>query len=219
MIGQKICKQLDNRSLENLKRVSKSWNGFINQNKVIWKRKLQMYERNHTEFKEDWNLVIAKTPVETIKQLTNAVEDFYTFRASRLKFQFSPLHIFAERGILSLYEFAYGRVKNKNPKRFDGVTPYHLAAQEGRLQLCQFIIRNIEDKNPVTARLGWTPLHHATKNNHFEISKLIIENVDEPNPKTNNGKTVLVMAAENDSIEICSLVIEKLKRNEGKKST
>ena len=65
-VGQDIFKQLDNKTLANCKMVSRTWNDFNNQNKLIWIRKIQKHHRNHIDFKEDWKSVMVKIPFEIL---------------------------------------------------------------------------------------------------------------------------------------------------------
>ena len=112
-LGENIFNQLDNQNLTKCKKVSRSFYAFLENNKLLWTRIMKKYTVNHTEFEKDWKSVLEKTPVENIKQLAIAVEQFYMFRPHRhfndkekkpeLKYpQHSPLHIAAERGNLSL---------------------------------------------------------------------------------------------------------------------
>ena len=66
VVGQYIFKQLDNKTLANCKMVSRTWNDFNNQNKLIWMRKVQKYHRNHIGFEEDWKSVMVKIPFEIL---------------------------------------------------------------------------------------------------------------------------------------------------------
>ena len=96
-IGLRIFKQLDNEHLAKCKTVCRSWNHFNNQNRLTWTRIIQKYQENHVEFKEDWKKVLLGVPLEIVKLLGTAVEEFYKLHPIRLKFQHSPLHISANQ--------------------------------------------------------------------------------------------------------------------------
>ena len=114
-----------------------------------------------------------RVPFETLKLLAMYVEDFYMSNPKRIKFQHSPLHIAAEHGFLSLFEFIYERVgvKNPNPARDDGTTALYMAAQGGHSEICKMIIENVENKNPVDND-GKTPKDIAIGNGHLDIAQL-----------------------------------------------
>ena len=133
-IVRKIFEQLDNQTLVKCKKVNRSWNNILNQNKLISIRIIQRYNENHVEFRDDWNSVVKKVDPVIIKQLAIAVKEFYANKytySPRLDSQHSPLHIIADQGLLPLYELFYSRVRIKNPKRSHGSTKgiYYKLAQ------------------------------------------------------------------------------------------
>ena len=156
-VGLEIFKQLDNQNLTNCKKVSRSWNYLLSQNKLMWIRMIKKYQENHLEFKDDWKTVMARVPLETVKQLGIAVEKFYTLDLTNLKFQHSPLHVLADQGLHSHFEFLFVRTEKINPKRSDGISPYYFAAEKGHFEICKLIIENVDDKNPANS-YGFTPL-------------------------------------------------------------
>ena len=64
-----------------------------------------------------------------IKQLVDSVEKFYTFRPKRIEFQHSPLHIFAEQDLHSLYATFFKGAKNKS--RMNIVLIVSISVQKG----------------------------------------------------------------------------------------
>ena len=94
-LGLGIFKQLDNEKLANCKKISRSWNYFHSQNRLMSMRRIQKYQESHVEFKDDWKKVVKEMSLETLKQLGIAVEDFYKSKPKRQKFQYSPLHVAA----------------------------------------------------------------------------------------------------------------------------
>ena len=209
-VVQKILKKLNNQDLAKFKEVSKFLSSFLEKDRFFWKRILQKYGENHAKFKETWISVTEKMPVDELKELTLAVEKFYTYRTWRAEFQHSPLHIVAECGNLMLFKEFTRKTGLMNPERNDGLTPFHFASQEGRLDICQFLISNLDNKNPKNNK-GQTPLHKAAKEGHFEICSLITNNVEDKNPADDNGCTPLHDAAQRGHFEVCKLIIEKLR--------
>ena len=55
VIGQEIFKQVDNPNLTKCKEVCHSWGYFLNNDRLVWLRIIQKYEKNELEYKEDLN--------------------------------------------------------------------------------------------------------------------------------------------------------------------
>ena len=82
-LGETIFNKLDNQTLTKCRKGSQTLYNFLENNKLIWNRIMKKYTVNHIEFKKDWKSVVEKTPLETVKLLATAVEQFYTFRPHR----------------------------------------------------------------------------------------------------------------------------------------
>ena len=52
----------------------------------------------------------------------------------------------------------------------------------------------------------YTPLHVAAENGCLEICEFILKNVEDKEPRTTNGRTPLVIAAENRHFNVCILI-------------
>ena len=72
VIGQEIFKQVDNPNLTKCKEVCHSWGYFLNNDRLVWLRIIQKYEKNKLEYKEDWKKVTTKVTCETLKSLAIA---------------------------------------------------------------------------------------------------------------------------------------------------
>ena len=92
VVGLKIFKQLDDKGLMKCRKVGKTWRVFLDDDSIFWRRRIQKYAKNQTEFQKDWNLVTTKISVEILKEFTLAVEEFYK-RCDRSESQHSPLYI------------------------------------------------------------------------------------------------------------------------------
>ena len=103
-VARNIFNQLDNRNLDQCKETSRFLHDFIENDKLYWVRRLQVFNKNHIEFEKAWKSTIDKIPIENLKQLANAVEQFYGAFSDQREFQNSPLHVVSERGNLSLYK-------------------------------------------------------------------------------------------------------------------
>ena len=181
-VGEEIFKQLDNQSLAKCKEVSRSQFKFLEENKVLWRRMIEKYSANNLEFKNAWKLVVERVPVQNVKELAIAVEQFYSFGPRRIAHQHSPHRIAADRGSLSLYKFIFERTRLLNPARADGFTGLHFATQAGRFDVCEYLIKSLdgEDKNPKDLD-GCTPMHLAAQVGDYGICKVFIDHGANPN--------------------------------------
>ena len=130
-VGEKIFNQLDDQNLTKCKEVNRSQCTFLEETKLLWRRMIKKYNANNVEFKDAWKLVMEKVPLQNVKELAIAVEQFYSFCPDRLGHQHSPHHIAAERGCLALCKFIAKKTRSIDPARADGTTGFHFAAQEG----------------------------------------------------------------------------------------
>ena len=202
-VAQNIFKQLDDKSLANCRKVNKFWSNFIDTSSLLWRKRIQKYSKNQTEFQDDWKLVTTKVSFEKVKELAQTVEEFYKF--VREKGQHSPLHIGAAMGNISIFEYIAQRTGMVNVARKDGVTPLHFAAPTGNLEIVRYIAENLEDKNPAMNN-GVTPLHIAAKQGHLEIVRYIAENLEDKNPTMDDGMTPLHVAAKKGHLEIVKYI-------------
>lgn len=211
IVAQDIFKELDNKSLINCRNVSFSWQSFIDNQKLIWIRRIQKSNGSKNEFHMQWKHIIRNTPINRIKELSTAVLQFFEEDISRRKMPHSPLHVTADRGLLKLSKFIIYKIGVKNPARSDGYTALHMAAIKGHTEVFRHIIAISEDKNPVD-KDGSTPLIIAAEHGHLEIYKLIVRLLGDINPFAiiKNGDTPLHLAAQRGHIEVCEYIMENL---------
>ena len=206
-IFEKIFDELDNTSLTNCRKVSKTWRSFLENEKFVCLRKIKKYGANMVHFKNQWNKVMKKSPQQEIIELSGAVELFFSLSSSSLTRQYAPLHIAAGNGLLELSERIIEKTGISNPRTSDGYTALHEAAKQGHLIVCELIVEKSTDKNPETIN-GFTPLHYAAGRGHFEVCRLILQNVDDKNPAAYNGDTPLHRAAVSGHLEILKLMVD-----------
>ena len=127
---QDIFKQLNDKSLANCREVSKIFRNFLDNDSLLWRRRIQKYDKNQTEFQEAWKLVTTKVPIEKLREIALAVEKFYKLDLKEeLENQHSPLHIGAAIGNISICEYIVERTRMVNPARIHGgQTPLHCAS-------------------------------------------------------------------------------------------
>ena len=127
--GEDIFKQLDDKTLANCKNVSKVWYNFLDNGSLLWKRRIWKFTQNQVEFNNHWKLVTNKAPIDMLRNLATAVEEYFTLYPKELDDQFSPLRIAGSMGIISLCDHIIERTGVINPARKkDGLTPLHTAA-------------------------------------------------------------------------------------------
>ena len=223
-IGKQVFKKLWNKSLAKSKKVSKSWELFIT-NEKFYK------QRVHYETKQKTEGTYGETPLHEAardgllsecKLIIGHVEDKNPKNDNGM----TPLHWAVWEGHFSICQLIVENVQDKNPaNRFD-ITPLHNAALKGHFKVFQLIFDKVEEKNPKSlVSCCWdlyghdkfiTPFHYAAGKGHFEICKLIIDNIQEVNPSSENGKTPLDGAKKgghHQIVEYISSAIAKMKQD------
>ena len=77
VLAQDIFKHLDDKNLVKCRKVNKNWKTFLDNDSLLWRRKIQKYVLDEVEFSKDWELVTRKVPVKILKPLALAVEEFF----------------------------------------------------------------------------------------------------------------------------------------------
>ena len=205
-VGQDIFKKVDDKTLANCKNVSKVWNNFLDNGSILWKRRIWKFTQNQVEFNNHWELATNKVPIDMLKNLAIAVEEYFTLYPKELDDQIPPLQIAGTLGIISLCDHIIERTGVINPvRRKDGLTPLHTAAGEGNLEFVRYIAEQLEDKNPAMNN-GATPLLIASQQGHLEIVKYIAGHLENKNPAMNDGGTPLFAAAQKGHLEIVKYI-------------
>ena len=78
VVGQKIFKQLDDKSLARSREINKIVLSFLDNGSMLWRRRINKYAKNQIEFYKDWKLVTKKVSLQVMKELALATEEFYT---------------------------------------------------------------------------------------------------------------------------------------------
>ena len=202
-----IFNQVDNSSLTNCRKVSETWKIFIDHEKFQWLRRIQSYKGIFEPFLDQWNKVIMQMPIEEFKELCLAIVNFFKLGSNMMSYNYSPLHIAAEIGLIEhsrrIIQITDYRNNNSYLPNF---TPLHLAAENGHLEVCRLILENAASKNPV-AFDGLTPLHSAARRGHKDIIKLLVANQVNIRPLF-NGRTPLEYAAQRGHTFCCFFLIK-----------
>ena len=209
ILGQQIFKQLRNQDLANSRKVGKSWDSFLNNDSLLWKRRIQKYYQYQNDFKETWKLLMKNAPIEILKKLAVKIGIFFEMTEDPLDHQQPPLPpplcIIASWGDISLSEYIIQRVGMENSVGKDGLTALHIAAKGGFLQVFKYIAGHLENSNP-SKNDGLTPLHLAAEEGHLEVVKQIAGNLKNKNPAKNDGWTPYHSAAKEGHLEVIKYV-------------
>ena len=155
-LAEDIHTQFDNQSLAKCKIVSRSWNNFLNNQKLLSIRKIQKHAGHCDQFLVEWKKVLAKTSTAFIKELAEMVKEFITesfkdvTEKEFMKYPLSPLHVISAFDNLQMFQNVFQKMEDKNPFGPLGFTPLHFAAFKGHFEICQLIINRIRMDD------GWT---------------------------------------------------------------
>ena len=197
-----ILGRLDNRSLVSCREVSKTWQEYVDSQRIFWIRKILKYASPKTKFHGEWKIVLDKTPIEILKRFARLVW-------KQPQTECSPIYVAGALGDIELFNSIKEKTGlNEDSKDSRGMMPLHSAAYNNRLNLCKMIIEKAKDKNPGSYS-GQTPLHEAASKGHLIVCKLIMGKLQNKNPGSKKGVTPLHKAASKGHLEVCQLIIEK----------
>ena len=114
--------ELDNESLVTCKEVDKTWNKFIDSQKLLWIRMMEKHIGRLEQYPETWKKVTSKTQVKNVQELALTVDQFYNC--------YNP-------------DGNGEDWSSRNISTDVSWTPIHIAASWGRLDLCQFIFEKV----------------------------------------------------------------------------
>ena len=115
VVGQDIFNQVDDKTLANCRYVCKFWCNFLDNGSLLWQRRIHKFTENQVEFSNHWKLATGKVPIDILKKLAIAVEEYFTLYPKELDNQLSPLQVVEVQGIASLYDHIAKRIGVFNP--------------------------------------------------------------------------------------------------------
>ena len=145
---EQINELLDDKSLTKCKEVSRIICSITENQKsgrFFTQRVIQSYIKNSREYGEEWQIVLNKLRIKKLSEFEVMVKGFYNQDKSRREFQWSPLHIAAERGHIDLCKW----IAKFSTIRCYQWSPLHISVQAGRLEVSKFLYKEIEDKHPI----------------------------------------------------------------------
>ena len=194
-LSEAIFDQLDNKSLVNCKCINDPWWGYVESLKTMKIRKIEKSLEEMNINQTSWQRILKKANMEILEELRIAVKQFHLFYYGKKHFRLTPIHIAANWGNISLFEFVFQYADLKNPKTDCGLTPLHFAARHGQwhcaAQRCGFcnifrmIVNVTGNVNPESVQ-GDTPLQNAAIYGHFGICIMILDKLKDKILKDNS---------------------------------
>ena len=86
-VGQKIFKKINDQNLVKCQKISKIWQNFIENDSLLWKRRIHKFTKNQVEFKNDWNLATKNVSIDIVKKLAINIDDFLKLFPKKLEYQ------------------------------------------------------------------------------------------------------------------------------------
>ena len=223
LLGKLVFTNLDNQSLTNCKEVSRKLYESLDKERLLWIRIITNHKCNTTEYSKLWKKAVEKTPLENLKELAVAVDQFFKYSTPNrhlspreineaprwFKAQWSPHHIAAHAGNLKLYQCVVEKTAGINPSGSNKKTVLQFASEYGQLNVCKFIMDGLVDKNPSDDN-GDTPFHLAAACGHVELCKLFLENGVDLNCTDKNGLGLLHAAASLGQLETYKIIMDSL---------
>ena len=210
---EQINEILDDKSLTNCKEVSRIMCSITeNQEsgRFFTKRVIQSYIDNSWVYEEEWRIVLNKLEIKRLREFEVLVKGFYKgleksrreFRYILPQFQWSPLHIAAERGHI---DFCKWIAKFSTIKCYQW-SPLHFSVQAGWLEVSKFLYKEIEEK--YTTRIFYGVQHLAAKNGHLDIYRFLHESLNDINPIMQEHITPLHLAAQCGHFDVCKYICD-----------
>ena len=182
-VGQQMFKILSNKNLAKIKKVARSWDHFIT-NEKFYKQKVHYENKQKEKDEKGWtplHKAAEEGKVIECKLIMDNVED----KSPKDNIGRTPLHLAIKKGHLSVCELIVNNNGLKNSKTPSGCTPLHMAAYYGPFEIFKLIFENVENKNPPDMTKG-TVLHYAASRGHLEICKYIVSKVEDKNVAINS---------------------------------
>ena len=85
-----MMRNVDNKSLDTLKKVSRELSGFLEEERFYWLRVIQSYDENDIKLSKSWKKLVDKTPSEVIKKLALVLYQFINLHPTSCQMQWPP---------------------------------------------------------------------------------------------------------------------------------
>ena len=109
LVVVRVLNNLDDQSLTRSKEASREIAECLDNEKFYWIRIIKKYNGNFEGHEKSWKEVLHKTPVDVVKQLAVAVQQFFESHSFK---KLAPLHIAAEKGSMQLCRHIISKTKD-----------------------------------------------------------------------------------------------------------
>ena len=134
-LSEMIFDNLNDDSLANCKKVSRSWSIYLRQQKFVLIRIIKKTVKKMFAHEGAWIEILKKADANTVVELGLSLDLFRKGSKLAHHFRLTPLHAVAYAGNVSLFQYIFEKSELKNPKTDSGLTPLHYAAQQGHLEI------------------------------------------------------------------------------------
>ena len=163
-VAQKIMNDIDNETLINFKEASRNTDDFLDKERFYWIRIIKRYNCLIGNLHDVWKKVVKKTPVEIIKELAVAVNQFPTTIFFAVALGRFPQKMFSSRKrenvtssgkLISYLDFVQNIELHWHP--------LFIGAACGSANICDHIIQKAGETDPRLSDGQITPLVFAAK--------------------------------------------------------
>ena len=219
-IGSQIFDQLDNPLLTKCREVGKSWNSFIDNEKLPW---IRMIIKHIKPLVSPWKHFLRKSNVKSVVEIAvSVIQYFREFKS--VPENTVPLHFAAMIGNTEIIErliqigakgVGIGKPgKSPSLPEFDNLDPevfspkfrYKSALHKRKEKRFELEMENWIPEMEMDS-FQCTPLHYAARNGHLTAYQVIMEISRNKNPEC-GYMTPFHMAAKHGHLSICRLIID-----------
>ena len=232
-IHELIFQDLDHDTLENCRKVCKTWNKSESLEKIILRNKFVKFTQDFGDkivgnrypkekvsaFIPGWDKAVekygAQASIDDLQEIKDSLQKLVRDNGQCREY---PVHQAARSGDVKLMDLILKTSYDWNARGCLGWTALHEACVYGKTEIVQLLITSSKDFNiDLNTRddNGWTPLHMACINGKTEIVQLLITsskdfNID-LNARDDNGSTPFHMACVYGKTEIVRFLITSSK--------
>ena len=123
----------------------------------------------------------------------------------------TALHESARSGSYELVSFFANKGTDIHLKTKSGRNCLYIAAYYGHLNLCKKLMEKHKFDANAPDNDGWTALHESVRSGSYELISFFANKGADIHLKTNNGRNCLHIAALNEHLDLCKILVDKHK--------